>query len=116
MVTLIIGSQILKVFVWCLEFAQGKLYPEDFFDEYSFKQLHREMCGQWQKCYGEVSMSIYYYDVAALMCEYLLQEDHVHVWSSWNKYLHFYALNELMKDIFCLKLDTKQLQIIIMFN
>ena len=30
-----------------------------FFDEYSFKQLRRETRGQWQKCYGEASMSIY---------------------------------------------------------
>ena len=32
-----------------------------FFDEYSFKRLCRETCGQWQKCYGKVSMSIYFY-------------------------------------------------------
>ena len=31
------------------------------FDEYSFKQLCQEKRGQWQKCYGEASMSIYYY-------------------------------------------------------
>ena len=31
------------------------------FDEYSFKQLCQEKRGQWQKCYSEASMSIYYY-------------------------------------------------------
>ena len=41
-------------------FAQGKTLSRGFFDEYSFKQLRREMRGQWQKCYCEASMSIQY--------------------------------------------------------
>ena len=45
----------------CLEFVQGKTLSRGFFDEYSFKQLRRKTRGQWQKCYGEASMSIYYY-------------------------------------------------------
>ena len=47
----------------CLEFAQGKTLSRGFLDEYSFKQLCRKTRGQWQKCYGEVSMSIYYYEI-----------------------------------------------------
>ena len=43
----------------CLEFAQGKTLSRRFFDEYSFKQHRRKTSGQWQKCYGEASMSIY---------------------------------------------------------
>ena len=43
--------------VWNLR--KEKLHPDDFFDEYSFKQLRRKTRGQWQKCYGEASMSIY---------------------------------------------------------
>ena len=54
-------SNIKRLFVRCLEFAQGKTLSRGFFDEYSFKQLRQETRGQWQKCYGEVSMSIYYY-------------------------------------------------------
>ena len=45
--------------VWNLH--KKRLLSRGFFDEYSFKQLRRETCGQWQKCYGEASMSIYYY-------------------------------------------------------
>ena len=45
--------------MWCLESVQGKTLSRRFFDEYSFKQLRQEMRGQWQKCYGEASMSIY---------------------------------------------------------
>ena len=48
MVTLITGPQILKASVRCLEFVQGKTLSRGFFDEYSFKQLHPETCGQWQ--------------------------------------------------------------------
>ena len=60
MVTLITGSQILKKkFGQCFEFSQGKTLSRGVFDEYSFKQLRRETRGQWQKCYGEASMSIY---------------------------------------------------------
>ena len=42
--------------MWYSEFAQGKTLSRGFFDEYSFKQLRQEMCGQWQKCYGEASI------------------------------------------------------------
>ena len=70
MVTLITGSQILKVFCAVFGICARKNLSSinlsisssiNFFDEYSFKQLCREMRGQWQKCYGEASMSIYYY-------------------------------------------------------
>ena len=47
--------------VWNLH--KEKLYPEYFLMNIErFKQLCREMHGQWQKCYGEASMSIYYYN------------------------------------------------------
>ena len=61
----------------CLEFAQGKTLSRGFFDEYSFKQLFREMRGQWQKCYSEASMSIYYYDVwqCVLITEFFLSDE-----------------------------------------
>ena len=39
--------------------CKEKLYPEDF--SMNTAQLRRETRGQWQKCYGEVSMSIHYY-------------------------------------------------------
>ena len=45
--------------IWNLR--KEKLYPRGLFNEYSFKQLRRETRGQWQKCYGKASMSIYYY-------------------------------------------------------
>ena len=45
--------------VWNLH--KEKLYPEDFSmntASNSFKQLCQETRGQWQKCYGEASMSM----------------------------------------------------------
>ena len=45
--------------VWNLR--KKKTLSRRFFDEYSFKQLRRKTRGQWQKCYGEASMSIYYF-------------------------------------------------------
>ena len=62
--------------VWNLR--KEKLYPEDFFNEYSFKQLRRETRGQWQKCYGEASMSIYlfmlYFHCSIPLSHYLVKQ------------------------------------------
>ena len=54
-------SAIFLEYMRCLEFAQGKTLSRGFFNEYSFKQLHRETRGQWQKCYGKASMSILFF-------------------------------------------------------
>ena len=67
MVTLITGSQKLKAFCAVFGICARKTLSRRFFDEYSFKQLSREMRGQWQKCYGEASMSIYY-ECSLLQC------------------------------------------------
>ena len=40
---------------------QWKKCVMDIISDMSFKQLRQETHGQWQKCYGEASVSIYYY-------------------------------------------------------
>ena len=50
----------IKDFCAVFGICARKNFIQTIFDEYSFKQLRRKTRGQWQKCYGEASMSIYY--------------------------------------------------------
>ena len=45
--------------VWNLR--KEKLYPEDFSMKTASNSSVERTRGQWQKCYGKVSMNIYYY-------------------------------------------------------
>ena len=61
MVTLIIGSQILKAFcggIWNLR--KEKLYPDDFLMNTASNSSVESHVVNGRKCYGEASMSIYY--------------------------------------------------------